>query len=36
VLGLSWLRSVNPEVDWAEGKMKIESRMPEKKKVSVE
>ena len=24
VLGLPWLRSVNPEIDWARGKMKIE------------
>jgi predicted aspartyl protease len=24
VLGLPWLRSVNPEIDWAEGTMKME------------
>jgi len=24
VLGLPWLRSINPEIDWAEGTMKIE------------
>jgi len=36
VLGLPWLRSVNPEVDWAEGKMKIELEMPEERKINVE
>jgi hypothetical protein len=25
VLGLPWLRSMNPEIDWAEGKMKVDT-----------
>ena len=26
ILGLPWLRSVNPEIDWAEGTMKVEGK----------
>jgi hypothetical protein len=26
VLGLPWLRSVNPNIDWANGTMKIDSK----------
>ena len=26
VLGLPWLRSSNPKIDWAEGMMEVETR----------
>jgi hypothetical protein len=27
VLGLPWLRSVNPDIEWVQGKLKIDSMM---------
>jgi hypothetical protein len=36
VLGLPWLRNINPEIKWTKGTMKINSNSKEERQASVE